>query len=101
MVNQDFTVDLEETRWKEAAGTAAYLLEADDLTARRATAATLILLSAQVGDLLDLLRLKSGELQIDQPFLLERGELFVDMPTRFSKLEAEAQARQEFELQRG
>jgi hypothetical protein len=85
MVTRDLTTAIEDARWSEAAGTAAYLLEADPITVQRAAAATLILISAQLGELNALLRQKFEMPGSESPFLLERGELFIDQPHVYAK----------------
>lgn len=80
MVKRDLSQSVEDARWSEAAGTAAYLLEQPPDAVQRAAAATLILISAQLGDLLAVVRQQAGLEPSEAPFLLERGELFIDQP---------------------
>lgn len=85
MVKGNLSDKIEDARWSEAAGTAAYLLEQPELVVQRATAATLILLSAQIGELLAAFHAFAGQQHVEGPFLLERGELFVDQPHVYEK----------------
>ena len=84
MVNDNRQLDAEAARWGEAAGTAASLLDSLEITCCRASAATLILISAQLGDLLSILRSELGLVQSEPPAVIDRGELHIDQPKVYS-----------------
>lgn len=100
MVKGNLADRIEDARWSEAAGTAAYLLEAPPEVAQRAAAATLILMSAQLGDLLSMLRQQLGLEPSEAPFLLERGELFIDQPHVYEKKKASQTPTEGFPIHR-
>lgn len=100
MVKRDLSASVADARWAEAAGTAAYLLEQPPDVVQRAAAATLILISAQLGDLLAVVRQQAGLEPSEAPFLLERGELFIDQPHVYERRSKSATPTEGFPIHR-